>query len=260
MSGRSDGSGVCQEIFLGFGAPHSVVLFDDAGKLSVELVVLTKLRKVGKGDKRHGNEVVDQLLATGDLIKIQHRVHHGIEATNVGDHGGGIEAAVIHHFDRLDHIVGIAARVAANVGEAVMHVVKVEHGGEVMVGRACKEVQAPVKAQHAIGELHNGLYGGVNKRIVIPLAARKLHKMLTGIFHLVRVNVNESHAVFRGFLHRHDRGRARKAGIIDIRDNEQARLPIAMNGVIDSAEAHGACCRHKDRISALDDPHGVEMR
>ena len=156
-----------EKINLRFAAPETVIGFNDLCKLSIHRIGLAKLSKIRQSNQRHRNVVVDQLLTARNLVQIDDGIDNGIKAAYVGDHGGGVQSAVAHHFDGLDHVVGITARVAADVGEAVVNVVEVEHSREGRVGRTGEEVQTAIKAENAVGKLDDGLDGSVNEGIVV---------------------------------------------------------------------------------------------
>jgi len=57
------------------------------------------------------------------------------------NHSRWVQQSRLHHFQRLDHVVRIAATGTDDMRRRVMHVVEVKTGGELRIGRTGKEVQ-----------------------------------------------------------------------------------------------------------------------
>ena len=62
----------------------------------------------------------------------------------MGNHGGGVDKPLLHHLEGFDHVVGVAAAGAHNVGSGIVNVIEIKLGLEFRIGRAGKEVQAAV--------------------------------------------------------------------------------------------------------------------
>ncbi len=158
---------------------------------------------------------------------------------------------------RLAHVVGVAAGGAHEVMRRVMHVVEVEVGGQRGVGRAGEEVQAAVKGQNRVALLDDGGNGREHEHIVVALAVGQAHQRLHRV--LAGVGVDQLHAVLRSFVHRVDGSRAIQAVLVDVGHDQQAGLAVAVDGVVDGAQTHGARAGQNRHVAALADAHLMDI-
>ena len=229
MPPKSNSFCVCKQIFLSLGAPKTVVSIYDLSKLSEHGIVISKLGKVCKCGKGHGNVIVNKLFASGDLVEVDNGVYNRIKTANVSYHCGRIDLASAHHLNGLDHIVGVTSGVGADVGKAVVNVIEVEHCGECGVDRSCKEVKTAVKSEHAVAKLNNGLDGGVNEYVVKSLVVGEGHKVIVSVFYLVGVNVQKLNAVLCSLLNRNDGCCSVETRGVDVGYNEKGRFSVAVD-------------------------------
>ena len=141
------------------------------------------------------------------------------------------------------------------MGVEVMDIVPVELRLELAVGRACEEVEAAVEAKDIAGLLDNGLDRSEADDVVIAGAAGELTQVVGVAAGLGRVDVVQLDAHFLGVLDGVDALGSCESGVVDIGDDEQARTAVAVQGVVDRAEAHGADGSEHGHLAALNDAH-----
>ena len=173
---------------------------------------------------------------------------------SVGDHSGGMELAGGDHVQRLDHVAGVAAGGAHQMVRGVMHVVEVEHGGQVGVGGAGEEVQATVEGQNLVALLDDGSHGSEHQHVVVTLVVGQRHELAHGIL-AGGVQINQLHAVGGGVFHGVDGSGAVQTGLVDVGYHQHAGLAVAMDGVVDGAQTHGARAGQDGHVAAFDDAH-----
>ena len=173
----------------------------------------------------------------------------------MGDHGSGVDLAGGHHLDGFLHVAGVAAGGADHMGVEIMNVVPVEFCLELAVGRACEEVEAPVEAEDIAGLLDNGTNRCEADDIVIAGAARQLTQVVGVAAGLGGVDIVQLNAHFLCVLNSIDALGAFESGVVNVGDDEQARAAVAVQRVVDRAEAHGADGGEHGHLAALDDAH-----
>ena len=146
------------------------------------------------------------------------------------------------------------------MGPGVVDVVEFDLGGELVIRRAGEEVQAAVRAQHAVGQLHHGGHRGEDEDVVVALAAGELHQRRPGV-DVPGVDVVQFHALLRSFLFGQQLGGPIQTALIDIGDDQQAGAAVAVDRIVDGCQTHGAHRRHHDHVAALLDPHlmGIDL-
>ena len=200
--------------------------------------------------------VVDQLLAAGDLGQVLGGFRRRVQAADVRNHARGLERALGDHAQRLNHIRGVAAAGAHDVRGSVVHVIEIELGLQVRVGGAGEEVQAAVAREDGVALLDYGRNRREHKHVVEALAVRERFELRHWVF-ARSVEVNELNAVLGRLFHRVDGLRAVQARLVDVRHHQKAGFAVAMDGVVDRAQAHGARARQDGQVAALDDAHLV---
>ena len=176
----------------------------------------------------------------------------------MGNHARRVQGALGDHVQRLHHIGGIAAGGAHDVGSVVVYVVEVELGGQLGVGGAREEVQAAVTAQDVVALLDDRGHRGEHQHVVVALAAGEghqlAHRVLAG-----GIQVYQLHAVLGGVLHGVDGGGPVQPGLVDVGDHQHAGPAVAVDGVVDGAQAHGARAGQDSHVAALYDAHIVDV-
>ena len=147
----------------------------------------------------------------------------------MGDHDGGVDATGSGEFEGLDHVVGVATGGAHDVGGAVVHVVEVDLGGELVVGGAGEEVKAAVAAQDVGAEGDYGSDRCVAEHVVIAGAVGEVEQRLGGIVdgagvHEVKVDTVD----LLNLLGREERGGAVQASLVDIAHNNHGGLDVTV--------------------------------
>ena len=168
---------VLKEILLRLGTPKIIAALHDFGKAGKERIGFSLFLKIGYGGKLKVDIVVYQLFAAGNLGQIERGIDNGVKTSDMGDHNGGIKTALTHKLKGFDHIRGVSAGGAYDMGGGIMHIVEIEFRLEFGIGGACKEVEAAVLAQDSVALLHYGTHGGKHKHIVIAGAVGKLHEL-----------------------------------------------------------------------------------
>ena len=141
------------------------------------------------------------------------------------------------------------------MGVEIMNVVPVEFCLELAVGRACEEVQAAVEAEDIAGLLDNGTNRCEADDIVIAGAAGQLTQVVGVAAGLGGVDIVQLNAHFLCVLNGIDALGAFESGVVNVGDDEQARAAVAVQRVVDCAEAHGADGGEHGHLAALDDAH-----
>ena len=201
---------------------------------------------------------VDQLFAAGDLGQVQGGLGSGIQTADVGDHHSRVDALGGGQLQRLDHIGGIAAGGTHDMGRVVVHIVEVHLGAELLVGGACKEVQAAVTAQHGAGQLHHRRNGSVAEHIIKAGAAGQLPQLCSGVFHVGSVDEVQVDAVLLLDLLRGEEGlRTGQTILVDIGDHHHTGAHITVQCVGQSTQTHGTCTSQNGQLAALLDAHIV---
>ena len=143
------------------------------------------------------------------------------------------------------------------MGVEVMDVVPVEFRLELAVGRACEEVEAAVEAEDIARLLDNRTNRCEADDVVIAGAAGELTQIVGVAAGLGRVDVVQLDAHFLCVLNGVDALGAFESGVVNIGDDEQARTAVAVQCVVDCAEAHGADGGEHGHLAALDNAHLV---
>ena len=121
-----------------------------------------------------------------------------------------------HHFERFDHIGRIAAARTHDVRVGIVHVVEVERGLEVGLGRACEEVQASVERQDRVCLFHYRHHRGEDEHVVITFAARERFQFGGRVGHCAGVHVFQLDTVLGGLFGRIERCGAVETALVDI--------------------------------------------
>ena len=143
------------------------------------------------------------------------------------------------------------------MGVEIMDVVPVELGLEFLVGRACEEVEAAVVAEDVARLLNNRTHRREADHVVIARAAGQLTQILRVAAGLRGVDVVQLDAKLLGVLNGVDALRSGQSLVVDIGDDQQAGTAVAVQRVVDRAEAHRADGSEKRHLAALDNAHLV---
>ena len=144
------------------------------------------------------------------------------------------------------------------MGRIVVHIVEVHLGAELLVGGACKEVQAAVTTQHSTGQLHHRRDGGVAEHIIKAGTAGQLPQLGSGVCHVGGVDEVQVDAVLLLDLLRGEEGlRTGQTILVDIGDHHHAGAHITVQCVGQSTQTHGACTGQNRQLATLLDAHIV---
>ena len=222
---------------------------------------------------------VDEALAAGYDGKVERRLRGGGEAADMGYHDLGVEETAGDPVDGVGHVLHVAAGVGDDMVHHVVDVVEVEHGGELLVGGAGKEVEASAEGEQ-VGALRDERRDGGEEEDVVVAAAGRRRVRGVGLVHEV-VGLEQSNRVGDvaridevqvdavqgavgaavGVGEAEDLRRAGEAGVINVRDNEAPRTLFgAVACDVDAAEAHCAAPGEEEHGSAVGDAHVVGVR
>ena len=140
---------------------------------------------------------------------------------------------------------------------AVVHVVEVEVGRELRVGRAGEKVQAAVESQDGVALLDDGGNRREHEDVVISRAAGDFFELFDGVF--AGVQIDQPHAVPCRVLDRIDRRRAVQPRLIDVGHDQQAGTAVAVDRIVDRAQTHRAGAGEDRHVAALADAHFVRV-
>ena len=212
-----DSLSVGEQVLFSLCVPQVIVGLAQAVQFREHGIGLAQLLKVSDGSQRQVDVVVDQLLAAGDLGQVQNGVNYAVQTANMGDHGCGVDLALVHHLDGFSQVVIVAAGGAHHMGVQVVNIVPVEVGLELRVGGACEEVQAAIVAQNTVGLLNQRLNGGEADDIVIAGAAGQGPQVLGSTLH-TGVDVVQFLAATLSLFHGVDGSSTSQASLVDIGD------------------------------------------
>ena len=141
------------------------------------------------------------------------------------------------------------------MGVEVMDIVPVELRLELTVGRACKEVEAAVEPKDIAGLLNDGTNRCKADHIIITSAAGEFTQIVGIAAGLGRVDIVQFNTHFLRVLNGVDALGAFESGIINIGNDKQTRTAVAVQRIVDRAEAHGADGSKHCHLAALDNTH-----
>ena len=177
----------------------------------------------------------------------------------MGDHRRRVDLAGSHHVDGLLHVVGVAAGSAHEVGIEIVYVIEVEFRLELLIRRAGEEVQAAVEAEDGVRLLDHAAHRGEADHVVKARAAGKGAQVFHAVFRLGGVDVVQFDAQGLGVLHGIDALGAGQALVVDVGDDQQAGPAVAVQRVVDGAQAHRPHGGEQRHFAALDDAHIVRV-
>ena len=138
-----------------------------------------------------------------------------------------------------------------------MDVVEVERRLEVRLAGAREEVETAVESEDRVGLLDDRRDRGHHDDIVVTFAAGNAPQELNGILHR-RVDIVEFDAAGCGEFHRVQACGAVQAGLVDVRHDEERRMPVlTIQHIIDHRQSHGADARKQRQAAAVLDLHRV---
>ena len=255
--GGSEVFPVGQQVALGGGAPQAVVGLDDVGQGVKALVLFALFAQVGQGRQGQVDVGVDQLLAAGDLGQVEGGLARGVQPADVGDHDGRVQPALGGHPEGFQHIGGVAAGGAHDVGGVVVDVVEVHLGAELFVGRPGEEVQAAVPAQDGRGLGDHRRHRRVAQHVVIALAAADGQQFGHRVGQFAGIDKVQLDALGGPLLRREEAGRAVEAVLVDVGDHHHRGVDVAVERVGQRAQAHRAGAGHDGQAAVLLDAHLV---
>src|SRR5512136_375982 len=94
----------------------------------------------------------------------------------MGNHGCGIQEPLGHQIERFDHVVGISATGAHQMGCCVVHVIEVDLGGERRISRPGKKVKTSVFGKDPVGFFDHASYRRKDEDVVISSAIGNGHQ------------------------------------------------------------------------------------
>ena len=247
---------VLEQVTLGCRAPEAVVGLDDVGKAGIALILVRPGAQLVESDQGHRDVGVDELLAAGDAGEVAGGLGRCVEAADVGDHNGRVNAAGSGELQGLDHVCRVATGGAHNVGRVVVNVVEVDRCHEGGVGRAGEEVQAAVTAEDQAGLLDDRGDRRVAQHVVEALATGDGAQLGHGVLHVARVHEVELDArLLLDLCGREEALGAVKAVLVDVGHDEQARLAVTVQRIGEGAQAHRARTGGDGEVATLDDAH-----
>ena len=199
---------------------------------------------------------IDQFFAARYFRKFKRCLYGACKTAYMRNHHCRLERSFFRHAKRFSHVAYIAARRPDNMRCIIMDVIKIYVGAKIFVGRACEKIQTTVASQNGGTERQYGSHGGKTKHIVEAFR-RIAFKLPCWIRAAVCIDYFDLHTEFFHFCFGENFLCARYAFFIDIGKHNERRPSVAVDGIHQCAESHGACRSKQRELSAFFDSHFV---
>ena len=141
-----------------------------------------------------------------------------------------------------------------------MHVVEVERGAELGIARAGEEIEAAVEGEDRIALFDDRLDRREDEDVVVAIATGNRLQLGHRIGHRAGVHIAQIDPARGGKFDRVERRSTVETALIDVGDDEQARLAVfAAQYVVDRRQTHRADTVEDRHLAAVDDVHLVHV-
>ncbi len=202
---------------------------------------------------------IDELLATRYFREVERCLGSGIKPTDVRNHDRGIYPPRSGELEGFDHVSGIASSCAHDMRRVVMDVIEVHLSRELFVCWASEEVQAAITTENRTRKRYDSRYWSVAEDVVVTLAACQVAQLSCWIISVGVFEIKLNAGLFLYLLWREELGGSIKPVLVDVGYDYHARGAVAVEGIGEGTQAHGACACDDGEVASLLDAHLMDI-